>query len=343
MPRPNAYFFTKAGLYSPKTNFGTCCCPMFAHLSQHSLLQPMPFEKYGTNIPFMEPIKIILVMILSLPVMVRAQDYPLHIMEEGHLIVSVQLADSITGNFVLDTGAGATVLSGKTFDKIAPLSRKKGYFTGFRHDGDRLDGTVYEIPSLAIGEYRQSKPLVGVYPPLDAMGIDGLLSLKFFEHRPFSIDFKNRSITFVEPEKAASLAQKHITVPLELYRHTNILLDIFLPITLNGTTEVLAEFDTGSGYDAYIVNTAYLNDLNLDMAKATTQAYRTQLSNQARTDTLYTLNAISLGGANDKVETKEVTTIFREGLIYNALIGSGLFRDRTITIDIPNRVFIVHR
>lgn len=290
----------------------------------------------------MKNIQVLFAFLIAFPVSLTSQDHPIHIMEEGHLIVSVQVADSITGNFVLDTGAGATVLSGKLFEKIADQAHKKGYFTGFRHDGDRLDGAVYEIPSIAVGEVQQPKPIVAVYPPLDAMGIDGLLSLKFFEDKPFSIDFKNRRISFMDPETSKSLAQKHTAVPLELYHHTNVSLDIFLPITINGTTEIWAEFDTGSGYGAYILNTAYLNDLNLNKEKAHTQAYQTQLSQESRVDTLQTLSSITVGTADRMHEVKDVTAIFREGLIYNGLIGSGLFRDKVITIDIPNRVFIVH-
>lgn len=284
----------------------------------------------------------LVVLLASLPFGTHGQEYPIRIMEEGHIVVQVALSDSIIGNFILDTGAGANVLSGKLFDKIASQAIKEGYFTGFRHDGDRLDGELYEIPYLAIGAVKEPKPLIGVYPPLDAMGIDGLLSLKFFENRPFSIDFKNRKITFINDHEARTLAKHSTTVPLELYQHTNVMLDVFIPITINGTAEILAEFDTGSGYDTYIVNTGYLNDLKLDPAEGSTQVYKTQLSGKERMDVIHTLNSVTVGAADEAIEIKDVVGIFREGLIHNALVGSGLFRDKTITIDIPNKVFIIH-
>ncbi|WP_271764681.1 pepsin/retropepsin-like aspartic protease family protein [Aquimarina algiphila] len=282
-------------------------------------------------------------LLFFIPCISLAQEHPIHIMEEGHIVVQVQLSDSIMGNFILDTGAGVNVLSGKMFKKIASQAVKKGYFTGFRHDGDRLDGEIYEIPYLAIGKVKQTHSIVGVYPPLDAMGIDGLLSLKFFENKAFSIDFKNHKIAFVEVEMAKSLAKKHTTVPIELYKHTNVMLDIFIPITLNDNTTVLAEFDTGSGYDAYMLNPGYIDDLKLNKTELSTQKYKTQLSGEERIDSIYTLNSISVGKGNKEVKKNEVTVIFRKGMIYNALIGSGLFKNNTITIDIPNRTFIIQK
>lgn len=282
------------------------------------------------------------VLLTSIPFNSRSQEYPIHIMEEGHIVVQVALSDRISGNFILDTGAGVNVLSGKLFDQIASQATKEGYFTGFRHDGDRLDGELYEIPYLAIGEVRQLKSLIGVYPPLDAMGIDGLLSLKFFEDRPFSIDFKNRTITFISDQKSQALAKNNTTVPLALYQHTDAMLDIFLPITINGTTEVLAEFDTGSGYHTYLLHTGYLNDLNLNKTEGRAEVYKTQLSGEERQDVIHTLNTVSLGAPDGGVEVSNVAGVFREGLIHNALIGSGLFKNKTITIDIPSRTFIVH-
>lgn len=276
-----------------------------------------------------------------LPVLVSAQEYPIFITDEGHILVQVRLADSLTGNFILDTGAGANVLSEKMFTRIQSQAQKTGYFTGFRHDGDRLDGPVYKIPYLAIGDIYQHAPIVGVYPPLDDFGIDGLLSLKFFEDKPFTIDYVNQKLIFHATSLSVNESNKRITLPLSIYQHTNVLLDIFLPIRLNDNVEVLAEFDTGSGFDGYIINTNYIQDLGLDTTKVTYQPYTTQLSGEHRTDHIYELESIAVGGVDNALHKNNVNAIFREGLIYNALIGSGFFKNRSITIDIQNRILIV--
>lgn len=289
----------------------------------------------------MTKIKLTIILSLLIPLLSMAQEYPVYILEGGYIVVQVELSDSVTGNFVLDTGAGANVLSEKMFKKVASEATKKGYFTGFRHDGDRLDGEVFEIPYLSLGEQKQVKPIVGVYPPLDAMGIDGLLSLKFFEDKPFSIDFKNQKIKFLSNDESKQLAAIHTTLPLLLYQHTNVMLDIFIPITVNDNVELLASFDTGSGYDTYLLNPGYITDLKIDESELSKQEYVTQLSRDERTDKVANLSTISVGEGSKKIENKDVHAIFREGLIYNALIGSGLFKDKIITIDIPNKTFIV--
>ncbi|MEZ4993083.1 MAG: hypothetical protein R2824_21850 [Saprospiraceae bacterium] len=37
----------------------------------------------------------------------------------------------------------------------------------------------------------------------------------------------------------------------------------------------------------------------------------------------------------------DVTAVFREGMIHEGLMGSKMFRDRVITIDIPGKRMIV--
>ncbi len=272
----------------------------------------------------------------------KSQEYPIYITDEGHMVVEVNLVDTIKGNFILDTGAGVNVLSTSMFDKVKKYAEKAGYFTGFRHDGDRLNGELFTIPSMSVGEFIQNNPIVGIYPPLDDFGIDGLLSLKFFEDQPFTIDFKQSKLVLAKEVAQDIQADGSFTLPISVKQHADILLDIFIPIRLNDEITMLAEFDTGSGYGAFIVNPGYVKELELDTASAVAQPYVTQLSGEKRTDYIYTLNSIMIGEGSASLRKENVRTIFREGLIYNALMGSGMFRDMKITIDIPNRIFVVH-
>ncbi len=290
----------------------------------------------------MKRIKQIAWVLLIVPFLTNAQEYPIHIMEEGHIIVQVNLSESITGNFMLDTGAGVNVVSGKLFEKIKLTTKNAGYFTGFRHDGDRLDGKVYVIPHLKIGNAIQENPIVGVYPPLDDFGIDGLLSLKFFEEKPFTIDFVNKKLIFIDVTEVKQLQANNLVLPISIYQHTNVLLDLFIPVKLNDSITVMTEFDTGSGFHSFIVNPGYINDLNLNPETITTQKYTTQLSHEERVDSIYNLASISVGNGEKEIKLEDVTAIFREGMVYNALMGSGMFKDKKVTIDIPRKLFIVH-
>lgn len=271
------------------------------------------------------------------------QEYPLFITEQGHIIVEVTLCDTVKANFILDTGAGANVLSQKTFDKIKPFATESGHFTGFRHDGDRLDGVTYQIPSLAIGEKVQRDLQVGIYPPLDSYGIDGLVSMKFFEDKPFTIDFKHQKLRFPDADELEGAAFGSNILPLSFAVHTDIALDIFIPLCLEDEVEVTAMFDTGSGYGGFILNPYYLSILEKDSADIQIQPYRTPISQKELKDRIASIRSVGICEPllPDELKISEVKAVFREGMIYEALVGSALFRDRVITIDIPGKRMIV--
>lgn len=269
------------------------------------------------------------------------QEYPIHITEDGHIIVQVQLSDSISGNFILDTGAGANVISGNMFNKIESQVEKAGFFTGFRHDGDRLDGEIFKIPYLKIGTVSQFHPLVGVYPPLDDYGVDGLLSLKFFEDKPFTIDFKNKTLKFLTQVEAGEFAEKYKTIPIKILSHAEVSLDILIPLTLNKTLIVDAVFDTGSGFNVILVNQYFIDALGLDNTKMTPQTYTTPLSGTDLTDLIIKLDTVAIHKL-PSVGLKHCNVVFREGLIYEALIGSSLFKDSAITINLGERSITIH-
>lgn len=270
-----------------------------------------------------------------------AQEYPIYVTEEGHLLVEVTLNDSVTGNFILDTGAGAIVLSQKMFDRVSSTAQESGFLTGFRHDGDRIDGIIYELPVISIGEVSMKLPQVGVYPPLDNFGIDGLLSLKFFENKPFSIDFKNQKITFHKAQEVQSMKEKGTTLPLSLYQHTNIALDIFIPICLNEKVTVNTEFDTGSGYGTLVVNPHYIKGLGIEGNEFTISTYTTPVSGNKIEDKTTRLSSMDICNSSF-IKSNDVSVTFREGLIYEALMGTRLFSETKVTIDIPGKQFIVH-
>ena len=269
-----------------------------------------------------------------------AQEFPISITPQGYIFVQVTLNDSIPANFMLDTGAGINILSQKVFNKIADSAQETGIMTGFRHDGDRLDGPVYQLPALAIGSSKQTDVKVGIYPPLDDYGIDGLVSLKFFENTPFTIDFKNQKLTILNSVEAEQLAKNHDWLPLAFKIERDIMLDIFIPIVLNNSLELQAEFDTGSGFGPLVVNPYYIQKLNLNKSGMTATRYTTPISEKATTDYNHPVNLSLKGTEGIRIENKTAT--FRENLIYEALIGSEIFKDRAITIDLAKARLIIH-
>lgn len=268
-----------------------------------------------------------------------AQEYPIHLMEEGHIVVGVTINDSISANFLLDTGAGIMVLSGKLYGRIKDKVKPAGFHTGFRHDGDKVSGEIYQIPSFAIGEVKVENLKAGVYPPLDGMGIDGLISMKFFENKPFTIDYANSKLIFRDNEALVDLSAKGEIIPLAFHCNLDVSLDISMPLCINGEVRVNAQFDTGSGHELYLVNPFFMEALGMNDSNTEKSIYTTPITGTKITDHISKGNMLSICGTAKSANT---SLIFREGLIMEALIGSGLFKNGTVTIDIPKKRFIVH-
>ncbi|WP_420385881.1 retropepsin-like aspartic protease [Roseivirga sp.] len=288
----------------------------------------------------MKRIFLSLLLLICFSINAKSQEYPISITPQGYIFVQVNLNDSIPFNFMLDTGAGIDILSQKAFDRIAESTKEVGLMTGFRHDGDRLDGLVYEIPSLSIGETRQERVKAAIYPPLDNYGIDGLISLKFFEDHPVTINFKTQKLSLPSEKETESLSNSHSVIPLQLKTERDIILDIFIPVIINGEIEMHAEFDTGSGFQPLILNPHYIEKLKLSKSQMESGPYKTPISAQQTTD-YFAPVGVSLGEANN-IRLLDKTATFRENLIFEALIGSEIFKDKAITIDIPRKRLIIH-
>lgn len=288
----------------------------------------------------MKNIFLCLTLLTCFSIKAKSQEYPISITPQGYIFIQVHLNDSIPFNFMLDTGAGIDILSQKAFDRIAASTKEVGLMTGFRHDGDRLDGLVYEIPSLSIGGTKRNNVKAAIYPPLDNYGIDGLISLKFFEDRPITINFKTQKLSLPSEKETERLSNSHTTIPLQLKTERDIILDIFIPIVINDEIEMHAEFDTGSGFQALILNPYYIEKLRLNKSQMESGSYKTPVSAQQTTDHFAPVK-VSLGEANN-IQLLNKTATFRENLIYEALIGSEIFKDKAITIDIPHKRLIIH-
>lgn len=269
----------------------------------------------------------------------KAQEVPLTILEGGYIIVPLTVNDSIPANFILDTGAGVTVMSSGFFEKIADSSEACGFFTGFRHDGDRLDGELYSINSIDLGGYKQQNIIGAIYPPLDGYGIEGLLSLTFFRNKPFTIDYRNQKLRLLTDSEVSTIAENFTAVPISLHQKGDASLDISIPVCIGDQVTVNAEFDTGSGHELFLINPYFLEQLGLDSAQLESSTYTTPILKRSLTDYLAD-QPLTICDSDQSAVMK--TVLFREALIYEALIGSGLFKDKAITIDIPGKRFFVH-
>lgn len=270
-----------------------------------------------------------------------SQTIPAAINADGYIFIDASFNDSVKTKLLFDTGAGLSVVSQKLFEKLRSSVTPAGIFTAFRHDGERLDAELFSIPKLTIGNHTVYNVVAAVYAPLDEYGIEGVVSLKEFENIPVTVDFKNSTFTIEESENMPAIeSSASAVIPLKLHRQTGKSLDIFIDICLNDSIKIEAEFDTGSGYNSILINQYFMKKLSIDSASVIKKPYITPSENKNLVDYIVNINSLKYCSAgNIKMNSVDIT--FRQDLIYEGLIGSGMFRNRSLTIDIPNSRMLV--
>src|SRR5262245_38028176 len=124
----------------------------------------------------------------------------------GHLRTVQGRIGAFAGTFLFDSGGGGTVLSEGTARSVGctPFGRA----TGFRHDGQRIDGRRGTPIDLALGDYRR----VGEVGVLDLGAllqglppVAGIVSLETFAGQTLTMDLRHERLVV---ETAASLEQR---------------------------------------------------------------------------------------------------------------------------------------
>ncbi len=158
---------------------------------------------------------------------------------EGLLWVKVTLLQSAeTLNFLLDTGAGASVINRSTADrlKLKPgrATTVRGVattFTGYRLQGIAVRANGVSLPSdyLAVDLARLSGSC--------ERPVDGLLGADFFRGRVIQLDLLAQKLRILKAPQVSFSAE---TLPLELRP-----CGMIIPITVNGHKGQWVRLDTG--------------------------------------------------------------------------------------------------
>jgi hypothetical protein len=274
------------------------------------------------NLNFM---KVYLIVILCFSnFFISAQtEVPVDINDGGYIFLKVKINSRDTAIFMLDTGSGITVFSSRLFNKYN--LKQAGLHTGTRHNGELITGMLYILPSLSIGNFTKQNVVIGSYDALQ--NCDGLLSMDFFRDTPFTIDFINRKLIIETPQTLSVISKQAEKIPIELKSNGKNELDFFVSICMNDSIKADAEFDTGSGFNMLMLNTKYLDKLDINLHQQPNQDYGYYV---------YSTTLPLLKYCNSiKLQQKNVFVGFKEGLIYEALIGSGMFRNKKLSINIP--------
>jgi hypothetical protein len=132
-----------------------------------------------------------------------------------------------------------------------------------------------------------------------------------------------------------------IEIPIKLFSQLDIALDMFIPLCINGSVTLDAEFDTGSGYGTLLLNPYYMKLLGIDSSVTEKQQYTSPVSGTVTTDRISNLSSVELCGSLSSVKGENMRSVFREKIIHQGLIGSGMFKDKTFVIDIPGKRILV--
>jgi len=255
---------------------------------------------------------------------------PLEVGDGGYLFVTVRVADGIDARLLQDTGAGINTLSDAIFQRLGDRARDAGTHTGTRHNGERITGQVWTVPTLTLGALRKRDVVVGRFAPPNA---DGLLSMDFFRDQPFTLDLRAGTLTLESAAQVREIASHAASIPIRLKPNGPFELDFFVRLCVGDSVTAEAEFDTGAGYNMLMLQPEYMRRLGIS---PDTKA-RGALEYYAYSTFLPELHYC----AAPAVRTEKQFVGFKEGLIYEGLVGHGAFRGRRLTIDIPGRRMLV--
>jgi predicted aspartyl protease len=114
-----------------------------------------------------------------------------------HIIVAVTFNDSVTGNLVLDTGAGQTMISKRIANDLRLYSTGAGTRIGV---GGAVSVSTANIDAIRVGDADVKNMRVSIHDlPFNAFE-EGLLGMDFLGHFQMSLDIEKR-VLILAPRK----------------------------------------------------------------------------------------------------------------------------------------------
>jgi len=167
------------------------------------------------------------------------------------MLVSVSVNEQGPFEFILDTGAGTSLLSPEVFQslKIESTGSKQGHTAG-----GTVDVLLATVDSFAVGEMRHDDIDVAVMD-LSHIGrtvgakLDGDLGYNFLKHFRLTIDFRTLELKLEDPRRVERFSSKQLTeVPMRLAHPSKPL--ILIDACLNGRGPFQFAIDTGTSTTA---------------------------------------------------------------------------------------------
>jgi predicted aspartyl protease len=240
--------------------------------------------------------------------------------------------------FILDTGAGTSLLSPELAQKIGAkiIGAKEG-----QSPGGKVSVSLAKVDSLAVGETRRDDVDVGIVD-LSHIGktigakIDGDLGYNFFNRFQITIDYSNCEIRFDDPKGLEYFgASARAELPLRLANPAKPL--ILVDTYLNGRGPFQFAIDTGTSTTAIAPELAkQLGLAGSPVGPATTGGSQVDV-------TAASLQSFGVGRAkvdNMAVVVADFFTVLSQavGAKLDGIVGYNFLRNYKVVIDYPNEI-----
>jgi len=161
------------------------------------------------------------------------------------IVFEAKVNDSGPFRFLLDTGAGSTLVTANLAAKLGVATLRQGKGQGI---GGSTSIGIAAATSIQIGELRKENVEVGVTESLDQVGraigtpVDGLLGHTFFNDLSLTIDFEKRRLTFATADE--NVMDVSTGTPFELVHAKKPLIQV--DVWINGSGPYPMALDTGA-------------------------------------------------------------------------------------------------
>jgi len=112
----------------------------------------------------------------------------------NHFIVGARPAGGRSIQLLIDTGASLTILTPQVLARHGIRYRDTGRTGVFSTANGRVSAPVYQLDSLAVGDWQVGPLEIGVLDLGGRSGVDGLLGMNFLSHFRFFIDQNEASL-----------------------------------------------------------------------------------------------------------------------------------------------------
>jgi len=251
------------------------------------------------------------------------------------IILPVHVNDRGPFEFILDTGAGTSLLSSELAKELQVKTRgtKEGLGAG-----GKVAVSLAKIDSLAVGEMRLEDVDVAIVDLMQigaAVGakIDGDIGYNFLKHFRLTIDYRDSMVRLEDPKRIESLARGAKTeTPIRLANPAKPL--ILVDVHANGRGPFQFAIDTGTS------TSAITPELAKELSLTTSEIPPLTGGGGQIQASASTFQSLQLGGAkidNVSVVVADFFTMLNAaiGAKLDGIVGYNFLRNYKVVIDYP--------